>query len=65
MRTGRTAYSATVAPRICDQCETVAHCQAHGCIPVEPAPDHTRLLRVLHRVLLRIGRLVTPRGTAR
>ena len=22
---------------ICDQCETVAHCTRHGCIPVQPA----------------------------
>jgi hypothetical protein len=23
---------------ICDQCETVAHCTKHGCVPKQPAP---------------------------
>jgi hypothetical protein len=23
---------------ICDQCETVAHCTKHGCVPMQPAP---------------------------
>jgi hypothetical protein len=23
---------------ICDQCETVAHCTEHGCVPKQPAP---------------------------
>jgi hypothetical protein len=24
--------------KICDECETVAHCTKHGCVPKQPAP---------------------------
>jgi hypothetical protein len=24
--------------KLCDECETVAHCLKHGCIPKQPAP---------------------------
>jgi hypothetical protein len=27
--------------QICDQCETVAHCTNHGCIPLQPLPKQT------------------------
>jgi hypothetical protein len=31
---------------ICDQCETVAHCTKHGCVPKQPAPTEDKALKL-------------------
>lgn len=31
---------------ICEQCETVAHCTTHGCVPKQPAPTEDKALKL-------------------
>jgi len=31
---------------ICDQCETVAHCMKHGCVPKQPMPTKDEALKL-------------------
>jgi hypothetical protein len=31
---------------ICEQCETVAHCTKHGCVPKQPAPTEDKALKL-------------------
>lgn len=31
---------------ICDQCETVAHCMKHGCVPKQPMPTKDEALKM-------------------
>jgi len=37
---------------ICDQCETVAHCMKHGCVPKQPMPTKDEALKLALEALL-------------
>ncbi len=38
---------------ICDECETVAHCMNHGCIPKQPINGQDLVYRLIKRAEIR------------
>ena len=38
-----TVLGANMNHKICDSCETVKHCNQHGCVPLKPLTDEEKL----------------------